>query len=174
MRTQRHTTRFRGQWLGAILIGTMFGSPVALGAGKELSSLMGPPVAGARLAALRGGFIFGSAADGLKVSFAIQQVAYVNGELVSETHLSVPLNANGASLGTLATSPQVIQIGSGNTFVPPMGTTVPAGLTVLQNTLDNQTIANATIIDATIASRGFLSNLNISNALSDALARARY
>lgn len=134
----------------------------------------GTPVSDARLTTLRGGFSFGNAGQGFEVAFAIQQVSYVNGELVAQTKLNLPDGVSLSNLSSLVAPTQVIQVGPGNSFAPPPGDLAPAALTVLQNSLDGQTIANATIIDATVTARKFLSGLMLSNTLGDALSRARY
>ena len=159
--------------LGLLFITAVVMPSAVQAADKHALYALGVPVSISRLAELRGGFIFGGASQGLEVSFAIQQVTYVNGQLVAETHLNVPAGADLSGLTSLLASPQIIQNGPGNTFSPALNDLAHGSLTVLQNTLDNQTIANATIIDATVASRGFLSGLALSNALNDALSRSR-
>jgi len=134
----------------------------------------GSPVSDARLATLRGGFTFKSAGHGFEVAFAIQQVSYVNGELVAQTKLNLPQGVSLSNLSGLIAPTKLVQVGPGNSFAPPPGDLAPAALTVLQNSLDGQTIANATIIDATVTARKYLSGLMISNTLGDALSRARY
>lgn len=117
------------------------------------------PVSDARLTALRGGF---ETANGLRLSFSMERVVYVNGELTASTRLTIPdlanLSGRGASLSStgglpagtsipvsgpsqLITNGQVIQLPS-----------TTAMITGIQNSLNNQSIQVRTTIDATLAS----------------------
>lgn len=83
----------------------------------------GTPVSAERLAAVRGGFDLG---EGLQVSFGVQRAVYVDGNLVTYINMSIPDVAHittqqAMSLAT-ALSTVDVQIGSGNTFNPSIGT----------------------------------------------------
>ena len=68
---------------------------------------------------------------------------------------------------------QIVQNGPGNTYVPPVTSSLPPAVTTLiQNTLDNQVIRNMTIINATIANRQLLASLALSARLDQVLARS--
>jgi hypothetical protein len=126
-----------------------------------------------RLAELRGGFDF---ANGLKISVGIQRAVYIDGNLVTTTSVSVPdlgrptaaqAHALSASAGTIS----LVQNGPGNTFDPgPISPTTIA--TVVQNTLNNQSIKSLTVIDATSNSLGLLKTMNFQSAMRDALNTA--
>lgn len=129
------------------------------------------PVSDARLNALRGGF---ETANGLRLSFSMERVVYVNGELTASTRLTIPdlanLSARGASLSStgglpagtsipvsgpsqLITNGQVIQLPS-----------AAAMITGIQNSLNNQSIQVRTTIDATLASMSQFRSQLISDA----------
>lgn len=117
------------------------------------------PLSDARLATLRGGFV---AANGLRLSFSMERVVFVNGELTASTRLTIPdlanLSARGASLSSTGGLP-------GGTAMPVTGASqlitngqvvslpnTTAMITGIQNSLNNQLIQVRTTIDATLAS----------------------
>jgi hypothetical protein len=116
----------------------------------------------------RGGFDPG---NGLMVSFGITRVAYVNGSLATTTSFNIgdvskmtPQQADMLSkqIGTV----NLVQNGAGNSFDPAFASSG----TVIQNTLNNQTIVTKTVIDATANSSGLLRNLNMQRTLTEALS----
>lgn len=152
------TTEHMRRNLAGLAIGLAFGAPCSAN-GVDWSDLK--PVSDARLANLRGGF---ETSTGLKLSFSMERVVYINGELTATTRLSIPdlanLSGRGASLtstGTgalpagsslplpgpsqLITNGQVIQLPS-----------TTAMITGIQNSLNNQMIQVRTTIDATLPS----------------------
>ncbi|RDS80275.1 hypothetical protein [Dyella psychrodurans] len=112
---------------------------------------LGYPVPFEKLAAVRGGFDLG---DGLEVSFGIERAVYINGDLVTYSSVNIPdvahittqqATALASALGTV----NVVQDGPGNTFDPSsMGQTAAA--TVIQNTLNNQTIRSLTTLNVSV------------------------
>lgn len=123
------------------------------------------PVSRNTLAGLRGGYRIGDATQGLELSFTIDRVSYINGELVAQSGLSLP--AGGAASGAAA---QVIQNGPDNTFGLSANQLGNGALTVIQNTLDNQVIGNVTIINATLTNRPLVQSMAVSGAVNQALA----
>lgn len=121
------------------------------------------PVSEAVLDQMRGGFQ--SSPNGPILSFGIERTVHLNGQLVNSTVLNIPdlmqLAGNSSRVFTL------VQTGSGNALTP--GTAaLPALMTVLQNSLDNQNIQNQTVINATVGALGWTRSLALGNALSQA------
>ncbi|MDR4479860.1 MAG: hypothetical protein R3B37_08985 [Nitrospira sp.] len=121
------------------------------------------PVSEAVLDHMRGGFQR-SLNDPI-LSFGIERTTYLNGQLVSSTVLNIPdlmqLEGNSSRPFTL------VQTGSGNA-VTTGAAALPALMTVLQNSLDNQNIQNQTVINATAGALGWARSLALGNALSQA------
>lgn len=104
---------------------------------------------------VRGGF---ETANGLRMSFGIERLVYINGELSSTTRLNVSdLGAltggaiNAASLPAIGSTVAVIQNGPNNTFVAD-ALSSGAIATVIQNSLDNQHINAVTTVNASVNS----------------------
>jgi len=122
---------------------------------------------------LRGGF--DPAGTGLMVSFGITRAVYINGDLVTQTtldfgHLTDLTPVQAATLDKQLASLNLVQNGPGNTFQA-LGGGSNAG-TVIQNSLNNQSIVNQTIINASSNSAGMVRNLNILSTLNDSVAAA--
>lgn len=128
-------------------------------------------VADERLANLRGGFENG---QGLRVSLGIERAAYVNGALVTHTRFNLPdasriSAAQAREVAAVVGAVQLVQNGAGNLFLP--GAAAGAGAaTVIQNSLNDQTLRAVTTIDAASNSLQFLKNANSFSTLRDALA----
>jgi hypothetical protein len=121
------------------------------------------PVSEEVLDRMRGGFQ--NDPNGPMMSFGIQRSVYINGRLVNETVLTIPnvlqLTTNPSNAFTL------IQNGAGNTMMT-HPTSLPALMTVIQNSLDHQTIQNQTVINATVAALSLSRALALGNAVSQA------
>ncbi|MBB3176044.1 hypothetical protein [Variovorax sp. Sphag1AA] len=122
---------------------------------------------------MRGGF--DPAGTGLMVSFGITRAVYINGDLVTQTTLDfgrisdlTPVQA--AQLDKQLASMNLVQNGPGNT-VQAQGGGSNYG-TVIQNSLNNQTIVNQTIINASSNSAGMVRSLNILSTMNDSIAAA--
>lgn len=128
------------------------------------------PLPGERLQQLRGGFDLPS---GLVVSFGIERVAYVGGELVANASLNVPdlarMTPQQAQQLQRFARPLLIQIGAGNRFGT--GNALGAG-TIIQNTLDGQRVQSLTTVDVGVGSLGMFQDLNSFSALHEALIAA--
>ena len=109
---------------------------------------------------IRGGFELPD--TNLKLSFGFERAVFVNGELVASTVLNVK-DLQWASAGVSgATQPQVLPsaatAGAVGVIQNGMGNSIPAQIsanvsgTVIQNTLDNQSIQTITTINAAINS----------------------
>ncbi|RQS71562.1 hypothetical protein DID96_12585 [Burkholderia sp. Bp8963] len=122
----------------------------------------------ARLDAMRGGF---DMPGGLKVSFGVSRVAFVNGNLVASTSFNIPdvsqITVQQAQALAAANAGALIQVGPGNAAQPGV---LPA-LTgaVIQNTLNNQQIQTLTTINTTVNTLTSFKNLNVLSTLNNAL-----
>lgn len=125
-------------------------------------------VSAASLDDMRGGF---ETAHGLKISFGIERAVYVNGDLAASATVDLSTGGQIASQkGTGADTAAVtlIQNGPGNTFQPgPLAQ--GAAATVIQNTLNNQSIKNLTVVNTTVNSMELLKKINLNTSLQDAL-----
>lgn len=125
------------------------------------------------LASMRGGFDLGG---GLMVSFGISRAITVNGVLLAATTFNVPDVARitpvqAAALERQMNSANLVQVGPNNSVTSTTG--LPAASTVVQNSLDNQTIQTRTMIDATTNAMSLAKSINAAGALRDALIRGR-
>ncbi len=134
---------------------------------------LGYPVPNARLATVCGGFDLG---DGLVASLGIERAVYINGNLVTYSSINIPDIAHittqqamtlASALGTV----NVVQNGPGNTFdLSTLGQT--AGATVIQNTLNNQTIRNLTTLNVSVNALNALRDQGLQQALQSAQVQA--
>lgn len=120
------------------------------------------------LARLRGGF---QTPGGLQLSFGIERVVYINGNLVTSTRISVeglgsPAGAPPPALG--ASGFALVQNGAGNTFLPGQFSPSNHG-TVIQNSLNDQRIQTLTIINASANSLDVLRSWNLQLSIRDAV-----
>ena len=139
----------------------------ARGQGGELGTEW-QPVDPARLAQMRGGFQMPS---GMMLSFGIERVVFLNGELTARIAVQIPdvarITPEQAQALADFNRGMVVQIGEGNRFDPAQG----AGGLVIQNTLDDQDIRTLTRIEVGTDTLGAYQNLNANGALTDALIR---
>lgn len=155
-------------WLGGALALTGVVWPEPAGAQSAPPGGEWTPVSTERLETMRGGFV---APSGLMLSFGIERVAFVNGELVTSSTLRVPdvsrmTPEQAQALASLAAT-QVVRVGDGNLVQPGNG----AGL-VIQNTLDGQVVSALTTLDVSVNTLGLLQELNTAATLHDALVGA--
>lgn len=130
----------------------------------DLSSSGWVAVDTAMLDRMRGGYRMPS---GLVLSFGIERVAFVNGELVSQLRISIPdvskiTPEQARELSALAKT-QLVQVGPGNVFQGPGN-----GGLVIQNTLDGQSIRTQTTLDVSVNTLGLFQALNAGDALRNA------
>ncbi len=153
----------------AVLLAIVLLAPAgACGQGGDLGSEW-QPVDPGRLAQMRGGFQMPS---GMMLSFGIERVVLVNGELTARIAVQVPdvarITPEQAQALADFNRGLVVQIGEGNRFDPVQA----GGGLVIQNTLDGQDIRTVTRIDVGVDTLGAYQNLNAGAALTDALIRA--
>ncbi len=121
---------------------------------------------------LRGGFVM---PNGLTVSFGIERLVYMNGELASATRLNVVDlgkltggSIDAATLPAVGSTVAVIQNGPNNAFV--QNVLSPSAIaTVIQNSLDNQQIRTVTTIDVQVNSMDMLRSQRFGESLRDVL-----
>jgi len=119
------------------------------------------PVSAARLDALRGGF---TTPEGLHIAIGIERVVSINGEQVARS-----IFATGAPAQLDAG--RIIQNGAHNEVAAGL---MQAGATVIQNSLNNQTISTHTVVTANLNSAALLRDLNFQHSLAaTAIASAR-
>lgn len=126
-------------------------------------------IAPSELDNMRGGF---ETDGGFKFSFGIERAVYINGQLVTTQTLNSSELRGGAAGPTatnLASNPAVtiIQNGAGNAFIS--GGPAAASGTVIQNTLNGQTIENRMVINASVNSMQALRSLNLQSAVRDGI-----
>ncbi|HEY0860045.1 MAG TPA: hypothetical protein VGE19_03910 [Pseudoxanthomonas sp.] len=151
----------------ALLLAVLLVPSGARGQGGELGAEW-RPVDPARLAQMRGGFQMPS---GMMLSFGIERVVFLNGELTARIAVRIPdvarITPEQAQALADFNRGMVVQIGEGNRFDPAQG----AGGLVIQNTLDDQDIRTLTRIEVGTDTLGAYQNLNANGALTDALIR---
>ncbi|TAM28313.1 MAG: hypothetical protein EPN59_16550 [Paraburkholderia sp.] len=120
---------------------------------------------------MRGGFDLPS---GLQVSFGIERVAFVNGNMVSTTSFNIPdigkMTAQQAQALASASTGGLVQIGSGNAVQPGALPGLTGG--VIQNTLSNQLIQALTTINTSVNSLGPFKAQNVGATINSALINA--
>jgi hypothetical protein len=110
-------------------------------------------VSEAELDELRGGFEVHTRLGSLRIGIGITRGVEVNGHLVAHSSSAAPL---------------IVQIGHHNSALPASAFHAGAMPTVVQNTLDNQTLKTFTIVSASINSLSVLNGMR----LGDMMARA--
>ena len=144
--------------------------PAAGPAHGALGELMA--VSESSLDEVRGGFQTDS---GLQISFGIERAVYINGGLVTTPSLNIveSTGAGGVQVRSLPSAVTtgnlaLIQNGAGNTFTT--GPLSPSAVaTVIQNTLDGQSIQSVTKIDATVNSLQMIRSQNFESSLRGAI-----
>lgn len=124
------------------------------------------PVDPARLADMRGGLTMPS---GVVLSFGIERLVYVNGQLVASANLQIPdigrMTVDQANALAAINEGTVVQIGEGNSIDTGAG----GNALVIQNTLDGQTITALTTLSVGVGTLGTLQEINTYDALHNAL-----
>ena len=112
----------------------------------------------------------------LKLSFGIERAVYLNGALVTTTSFNLPglggiAPENPSALSVASGSVSLLQNGTGNnfTFSP---TATPVAATIIQNTLNNQSIQGLTTINATANSLELLRANGFQSAIREGLGNA--
>lgn len=138
------------------------GSAHAADLGDRIGFAQLKPVSDARLDALRGGFTLTHGGVTVDVAMGIQQLTYIDGRLVASSVLDT------TTIPTQAL--HVIQNGPGNNFDLARLNLLPGTMgTVIQNTLDKQTIRNLNVMNVTVTSRALAEALSLQSSIRDAL-----
>ena len=119
---------------------------------------------------VRGGFSLADGNNELRISIGIERAVFVNGALKVSTKFAIPPLGSRIVDDQNLTALNIIQNGAGNHFISSNLVDLPSNvMTLVQNTLDNQTIANLNIINATVASRDLLRSMALASTLKDML-----
>ena len=121
-----------------------------------LALLEAPPLSDEELSQYRGGFDTGT---GLIMSFGIERAVYFNGQLVTSTTVNplTTIMAAGVLQSKSATPSQWLSSNGADVS------------TIIQNSLNNQTIRAVTVINASSNSLGLMKSLNFGSTLRDAI-----
>lgn len=125
------------------------------------------PVEPARLDTLRGGFVV---PQGFVVSFGIERVVSVNGEVVAATSVRIPdiarLSVEQANALAGLRDSQVVTVGA--------GTLVAGGASglVIQNAVDGQSISARTSLDVSLNTLQLYRDSRFGGAITDAVIRS--
>ena len=158
--------------LAATLLAGACGAALAQGVTVGISADEWQAVDAETLDAQRGGF---DIPGGLNLSLGIERVVSVNGEILSRTNVAIAdmatMNADQllqtrAALG----SSQLIQLGGNNFTAGDLG--LPNGATLIQNSLNDQTIRAHTTITSTVNSMALIKDLNFHSTIRDAVVRS--
>lgn len=151
-------------------------------------------VSNERLDSTRGGLD----ANSILLSIGISRAVFINNELVITTTLNIPGFNTNSQVNSPATLTQKLGTGA-NPAIPPPGAralpvvtlngngmsliqnglnntatlqNLPSAGSLIQNTLDNQSIRSLTTIDAKVPSQNIARSLNVTNSMRDMLSRA--
>ena len=158
--------------LMATLLAGACGAALAQGGAVEIGTDEWQAVDADTLDKQRGGF---DIPGGLNLSLGIERVVSVNGEVLSRTNVAIAnmatMNADQllqarAALG----SAQMIQLGGNNFAASDLG--LPNGATLIQNSLNDQTIRAHTTITSTVNSMALIKDLNFHSTIRDAVVRS--
>lgn len=118
------------------------------------------------LAELRGGFL---TSDGLEIRFGLEQIVLVNGTIEGRTSVNLSsLTANSAAPLQLDPNKlvQIIPNGDHNRVSADVMQNFSAGLmTVIQNSLDTQTIQNLTVLNVGVSNMAAIPQRVLGNAI---------
>lgn len=112
----------------------------------------------------------------LKLSFGIERAVYLNGALITTTSFNLPGLGSVApesqtALSVASGSVSLVQNGPSNSFAL-SSTATPMAATVIQNTLNNQSIQGLTTINATANSLELLRSNAFQGVIRDSLSNA--
>lgn len=159
------------RWLAALTCACMLvmGAPSAFGAEDAADPFThSQAVSDPELEELRGGFL---TSDGLEIRFGLEQIVLVDGTLATRSSL----NLSSLSQSNSATAPQlfdqnklvqIVQNGDHNHISADVAQNFSAGLmTVIQNSLDAQTIQNLTVLNVGVSNMSVIPQRALGNAI---------
>ena len=134
-----------------------------------LAELM--PLSQEEMAGLRGGFM---TADGIEITIGYEQAAFINGILQTKLALDMSQlgHRNDANLAGDLQPIRIIQSGEGNLAPATLPTT--GYLTLLQNSLDNQTLHNLTVLNIDIKNIPDMQFGSLRNTINDQILKSLF
>lgn len=132
------------------------------------------PLSQEEMAGLRGGFM---TADGIEITIGYEQAAFINGILQTKLALDISRldHRNAAGLAGDIQPIRIIQSGEGNLApAPPLSLPVAGYLTLLQNSLDNQTLHNLTVLNIDIKNLPATQFGSLGNTINDQILNSLY
>ncbi|CAJ0814789.1 MULTISPECIES: hypothetical protein [Ralstonia] len=170
-------------WAASTLVLAGSGHALAAGMDGDTDTVDGPrvnnpvhawkAVSEDQLDDMRGGFDIPS--TNLQISFGIDRAVYINGDLVASMTVNIPdvtrmTAAQAQQLANVVNTVNVVQNGPNNVAPPDIAAGAAAAATVIQNSLNNQTLQAITTINAAVNSLPQFRQLSLGNALQSALA----
>lgn len=127
-------------------------------------------VSNEQLDTLRGGF---ESPTGMTVSFGLVRTVSINGDVVNRTSFNLPdvskiTTEQARAVSTAIAETRLVQNGGGNVVSDSVRSQLSGG-TLIQNSLNDQTIQTLTVINAGVNSLGLFKSLNLQGAFKDAL-----
>jgi hypothetical protein len=127
-------------------------------------------VSAEKLDTMRGGY---ETSTGMTVSFGVVRTVSINGDVVNRTSFNLPdvskITADQArAVSTALNEANIVQNGTGNVVSDSVRTQLSGG-TLIQNSLNNQTIQTLTVINAGVGSLGLFKSINLQGVLRDSL-----
>lgn len=132
------------------------------------------PLSQEEMAGLRGGFM---TADGIEITIGYEQAAFINGILQTKLALDISRldHRNAAKLASDIQPIRIIQSGEGNLApAPALSLPVAGYLTLLQNSLDNQTLHNLTVLNIDIKNLPTTPFGSLGNTINDQLLNSLF
>ncbi len=160
-------------WLcGCLLLAV--GNGINAGGSDKIDGLFNPSewkfASNEQLDTLRGGF---ESPTGMTVSFGLVRTVSINGDVVNRTSFNLPdvskITAEQArAVSTAMAETRLVQNGGGNVVSDSVRSQLSGG-TLIQNSLNDQTIQTLTVINAGVNSLGLFKSINLQGAFKDAL-----
>ena len=127
-------------------------------------------VSNEQLDTLRGGF---ESPSGMTVSFGLVRTVSINGDVVNRTSFNLPdvskiTTEQARAVSSAIAETRLVQNGGGNVVSDSVRAQMSGG-TLIQNSLNDQTIQTLTVINAGVGSLGLFKSLNLQGAFKDAL-----
>jgi hypothetical protein len=160
-------------WLcGCLLLAA--GNGINAGGSDKIGALFNPSewkaVSNEQLDTLRGGF---ESPSGMTVSFGLVRTVSINGDVVNRTSFNLPdvskiTTEQARAVSTAIAETRLVQNGGGNVVSDSVRSQLSGG-TLIQNSLNDQTIQTLTVINAGVNSLGLFKSINLQGAFKDAL-----
>ena len=120
---------------------------------------------------VRGGFSLATNSGALQIAIGIERAVYIDGVLQVMNSLNLPLLGSGGGTDSTLPVADLVQNGSGSYLLPSSASESTGNvMTVVQNSLNNQSISNLNIINATVTGQSLLQSLALSSSLRTMLS----